>query len=214
MSVVAAKASTFDAHTDNPTVVACAWGLFYLIAVIAADRSPENVMDYFTLFGLPARYQLDTQALSLRFQDLQRQYHPDKFASGSQAEQLAAVQQSATINQAWQTLRHPLMRAEYLLSLHGFDLASEQHTVRDTAFLMEQLELREELDEIEQAKDEARLESFIKRVKKMFDTRHQLMVEQLDNETWDAAADTVRKLRFLDKLRSSAEQLEEKLLDF
>ncbi|WP_033878832.1 Fe-S protein assembly co-chaperone HscB, partial [Escherichia coli] len=57
------------------------------------------------------------------------------------------------------------------------------------------------------------LESFIKRVKKMFDTRHQLMVEQLDNETWDAAADTVRKLRFLDKLRSSAEQLEEKLLD-
>lgn len=56
-------------------------------------------MDYFTLFGLPARYQLDTQALSLRFQDLQRQYHPDKFASGSQAEQLAAVQQSATINQ-------------------------------------------------------------------------------------------------------------------
>ena len=152
-------------------------------------------MDYFTLFGLPARYQLDTQALSLRFQDLQRQYHPDKFASGSQAEQLAAVQQSATINQAWQTLRHPLMRAEYLLSLHGFDLASEQHTVRDTAFLMEQLELREELDE-------------------MFDTRHQLMVEQLDNETWDAAADTVRKLRFLDKLRSSAEQLEEKLLDF
>ena len=106
------------------------------------------------------------------------------------------------------------MRAEYLLSLHGFDLASEQHTVRDTAFLMEQLELREELDEIELAKDEARLESFIKRVKKMFDTRHQLMVEQLDNETWDAAADTVRKLRFLDKLRSSAEQLEEKLLDF
>lgn len=44
------------------------------------------------------------------------------------------------------------MRAEYLLSLHGFDIRSEQHTVRDTAFLMEQLELREELDEIEQAK--------------------------------------------------------------
>ncbi len=48
----------------------------------------------------------------------------------------------------------------------------------------------------------------------MFDTRHQLMVEQLDNETWDAAADTVRKLRFLDKLRSSAEQLEEKTARF
>ncbi|HCK9313832.1 TPA: co-chaperone HscB, partial [Klebsiella pneumoniae] len=148
------------------------------------------------------------------YQDLQRQYHPDKFASAPAAEQLAAVQHSATINQAWQTLRHPLTRAEYLLSLHGFDLASEQHTVRDTAFLMEQLELREELDEIGQAKDDARLEGFIKRVKALFDTRQQLMVDQLHNESWEAAADTVRKLRFLDKLRSSAEELEEKLLDF
>ncbi|MDG1644760.1 co-chaperone HscB [Klebsiella huaxiensis] len=171
-------------------------------------------MDYFTLFGLPASYTLSLEPLAARYQDLQRQYHPDKFANGSAAEQLAAVQQSATINQAWQTLRHPLTRAEYLLSLHGFDLASEQHTVRDTAFLMEQLELREELDEIGKAQDEARLESFIKRVKVLFDTRHQLMVEQLNNEAWDVAADTVRKLRFLDKLRSSAEQLEEKLLDF
>ena len=171
-------------------------------------------MDYFSLFGLPAHYHVDTQALATRFQDLQRQNHPDKFASASEAEQLAAVQRSSTINQAWQTLRHPLPRAEYLLSLHGFDLASEQHTVRDTAFLMEQLELREELDEIEQAKDSQRLDAFMKRVSEMYNVRHQLMVEQLDSETWDAAADTVRKLRFLDKLRSSAEQLEEKLLDF
>ncbi|WP_312952130.1 co-chaperone HscB [Superficieibacter sp.] len=171
-------------------------------------------MDYFTLFGLPARYPLDKEALSARFQDLQRQFHPDKFASGSPAEQLAAVQKSATINQAWQTLRHPLSRAEYLLSLHGFDLASEQHTVRDTAFLMEQLELREELEEIGQAKDSDRLATFMTRVGKMYDARQQQMIEQFENEAWETAADTVRKLRFLDKLRSSAEQLEEKLLDF
>lgn len=171
-------------------------------------------MDYFTLFGLPAGYPLDTQALAARFQDLQRQFHPDKFASGSAAEQLAAVQKSATINQAWQTLRHPLSRAEYLLSLHGFDLASEQHTVRDTAFLMEQLELREELDEIDQAQDAGRLSAFQQRVAQMYKSRLQLMTEQLAESSWETAADTVRKLRFLDKLQSSAEQLEEKLLDF
>ena len=149
-----------------------------------------------------------------RFQDLQRQNHPDRFASASDAEQLVAVQRSANINQAWQTLRHPLTRAEYLLSLHGFDLSSEQHTVRDTAFLMEQLELREELDEIEQAKDADRLENLQKRIKTMYTQRQQQMVAELDAKTWDAAADTVRKLRFLDKLQSSAELLEEKLLDF
>ncbi|MGK9173312.1 co-chaperone HscB [Yokenella regensburgei] len=171
-------------------------------------------MDYFTLFGLPAHYHVDLPALTIRFQDLQRQYHPDNFASGTPAEQLASVQQSATINQAWQTLRHPLARAEYLLSLHGFDLGSEQHTVRDTAFLMEQLELREELDEIGTASDADRLEAFAQRVKKLYDVRHQQMVEQFSREAWDDAADTVRKLRFLDKLRSSTEQLEEKLLGF
>lgn len=171
-------------------------------------------MDYFTLFGLPACYPLDTQALAVRFQDLQRQYHPDKFASGSSAEQLAAVQQSATINQAWQTLRHPLSRAEYLLLLHGFDLANEQHTVRDTAFLMEQLELREELDEIDQAQDAGRLSAFQQRVTEMFNARLQQMVEQLAESRWDVAADTVRKLRFLDKLQSAAEQIEEKLFLF
>lgn len=147
-------------------------------------------MDYFTLFGLPARYQIDTQALSLRFQDLQRQYHPDKFANGTQAQQLAAVQQSATINQAWQTLRHPLTRAEYLLSLHGFDLASEQHTVRDTAFLMEQLTLREELDDIEQSKDDARLESFIKRVQRCL-----MLVFSKWWNSWTTPRGTRRRIR-------------------
>ena len=83
-----------------------------------------------------------------------------------------------------------------------------------SSLFLEEVPEEEELDEIEQTKDEARLERFLQRVKGMFDTRHQQMVEQLNNETWDVAADTVRKLRFLDKLRSSAEQLEEKLLDF
>jgi molecular chaperone HscB len=46
-------------------------------------------MDYFTLFGLPASYTLSLEQLAVRYQDLQRQYHPDKFAS-SAAEQLAA----------------------------------------------------------------------------------------------------------------------------
>ncbi|EIV3905498.1 TPA: co-chaperone HscB, partial [Klebsiella pneumoniae] len=54
-------------------------------------------MDYFTLFGLPASYTLSLEQLAVRYQDLQRQYHPDKFASAPAAEQLAAVQHSATI---------------------------------------------------------------------------------------------------------------------
>lgn len=172
-------------------------------------------MDYFTLFGLSPAFEIDTAQLTARFQELQRQFHPDRFALQPERERLQALQQAATINQGYQALRQPLPRAEYLLSLHGFDINNEQHTMRDTAFLMEQLALREELDAIEQAPDaEAKLQAFMQRLEAMMQQRSQQMQQELAATQWDAAADTVRKLRFLAKLRSQTEQLEEKLLDF
>lgn len=172
-------------------------------------------MDYFTLFGLSPSFEIDTAQLTARFQELQRQFHPDRFAAQPERERLQALQQAATINQGYQALRQPLPRAEYLLSLHGFDINNEQHTMRDTAFLMEQLELREELDAIEQAPDAAeKLTLFMQRLAPMIQQRSQQMQQELAAAQWDMAADTVRKLRFLAKLRSQTEQLEEKLLDF
>lgn len=171
-------------------------------------------MDYFTLFSLPPRYQIDGNLVTTRYQELQRQFHPDRFANQPERERLASLQQAATINDAYQTLKHPLKRAEYMLSLQGFDLGNEQHTMRDTAFLMEQLELREELDAIErQPNAEALLAEFNCRLALMTQTRSQQMVEQLDQQQWESAADTVRKLRFLDKLQQQVEQLEERLFD-
>ena len=111
-------------------------------------------------FGLPQSFEIDAAQLTARFQELQRQFHPDRFASQPERERLQALQQAATINQGYRALRQPLPRAEYLLSLHGFDINNEQHTMRDTAFLMEQLALREELDAIENAPDaEAKLQA-------------------------------------------------------
>lgn len=171
-------------------------------------------MDYFTLFGLAPIYAIDSEQLTLRFQDLQRQFHPDRFATCSEQEKMQALQKAATINAAYQALRHPLKRAEYMLSLHGFDINNEQHTMHDTAFLMEQLELREELDNIENSDDALDLlAKFMQNVKQMQQARSALMVTELDAMQWEKAVDTVRKLRFLDKLQQQAEQLEERLLD-
>ncbi|ELZ5938374.1 MULTISPECIES: co-chaperone HscB [Providencia] len=171
-------------------------------------------MDYFTLFGLTPSYAIDNEQLAQCFQSLQRQYHPDRFATCTEQEKMQALQQAATINAAYQALRHPLKRAEYLLLLQGIDINNEQHTMHDTAFLMEQLELREELDNIERHSEaNDLLTEFMAKVKQMQKTRALVMVEQLDREQWEQAADTVRKLRFLDKLQQQAEQLEERLLD-
>lgn len=81
---------------------------------------------------------------------------------------MQALQQAATINAAYQALRHPLKRAEYMLLLQGIDINNEQHTMHDTAFLMEQLELREELDNIEHHNNATDLlTAFMTKVKQM-----------------------------------------------
>lgn len=176
-------------------------------------------MDYFALFGLPVDYQIDASLLAPRYQELQRQFHPDRFATASESEQLQALQKTATINDAYQTLKHPLRRAEYLLSLQGIDVQNEQHTMHDTSFLIEQLELREELDQIsrqvkqDRDESEARLLEFNRRIVKMVKQRNETLVQQLAEQQWERAADSVRKLRFLDKLQQQIEQIEEQLFD-
>ncbi|WP_159566898.1 co-chaperone HscB [Budvicia diplopodorum] len=171
-------------------------------------------MDYFTLFNLPIHFVVDTLSLSVRYQELQRQFHPDRYATAPDSERLQSIQQAATINDAYQTLKDPLRRAEYLLSLKGFDVRNEQQTMHDTAFLVEQLELREELDAIERKSDTGfALAGFSQRVDKMVRQRSERLINELDDENWQTATDTVRKLRFLDKLQQQVEQLEEKLLD-
>ena len=85
--------------------------------------------------------------------------------------------------------------------------------MHDTAFLMEQLELREALDIIEQKQDSDALACFAATITKMTKTRMAEMIRQLDDEDWTAAADSVRKLRFLSKLTQQIENLEERLLD-
>ncbi|MBW5407088.1 co-chaperone HscB [Morganella morganii] len=170
-------------------------------------------MNYFSLFSLPVRYDLDTQVLAGRYQDLQRQYHPDRFAAGDAKEQAQALTMAATINEAYQSLKHPLKRAEYMLLLHDIDINNEQHTMHDTVFLMEQMELREALDIIEQKQDSDALAGFAANITKMTKTRMAEMVSQLYDEDWSAAADSVRKLRFLSKLTQQIENIEERLFD-
>jgi len=176
-------------------------------------------MNYFTLFDLPVEYQIDISTLTPRYQALQRQYHPDRFVTASASEQLAAVQQAATINDAYQVLKHPLKRAEYLLLLQGFDIQNEQHTMHDTAFLMEQFELREALDAISKkvtksaSEAETQLLKFSEHIDKMIKQRYQTLIQALADQQWQTAADNVRKLKFLEKLQQQIEQIEEQLFD-
>ncbi|QCI71749.1 MULTISPECIES: co-chaperone HscB [Vibrio] len=170
-------------------------------------------MNHFELFGLPLQFQLDGSLLSSQFRDLQRQFHPDKFATASERDRLLAVQKAAQINDAYQVLKNPVSRAEYLLVQHGEDIRGEQQTMQDPLFLMEQMELREELEDIADSSDpEDALFAFEGKVSKMYKQQLSAIQQELDSEAWLEAADRVRKLKFIAKLKNEIELVEDRLI--
>ncbi|MFZ8768723.1 co-chaperone HscB [Vibrio harveyi] len=170
-------------------------------------------MNHFELFGLPSQFQLDGSLLSSQFRELQKRFHPDNFATASERDRLMAVQKAAQINDAYQILKHPISRAEYILAENGTEIRGEQQTMQDPIFLMEQMELREELEDIADSSDpESALFDFDSKVSKMY-KQHLASVEQeLDQGLWAEAADRVRKLKFIAKLKNEIELVEDKLL--
>ncbi|EHK9546334.1 co-chaperone HscB [Vibrio alginolyticus] len=170
-------------------------------------------MNHFELFGLPSQFKLDGSLLSSQFRELQKRFHPDNFATGSERDRLMAVQKAAQINDAYQVLKNPISRAEYILAEQGVEIRGEQQTMQDPMFLMEQMELREELEEIADNSDpESVLFDFDSKVSKMY-KQHLASVEQeLDDGLWAEAADRVRKLKFIAKLKNEIELVEDKLL--
>ncbi|MDC5803937.1 co-chaperone HscB [Vibrio europaeus] len=169
-------------------------------------------MNYFELFGLPSQFNLDGSLLSSQFRELQKQFHPDKFATASERDRLMAVQKAAEINDAYQVLKNPISRAEYILSENGVEIRGEQQTMQDPMFLMEQMELREELEDISSSSDaEDALFDFEGKVSKMFKQQLTATEQDLNQTNWQQAADRVRKLKFIAKLQNEIELVEDKL---
>ena len=103
--------------------------------------------DDFELFGLLPLFAQDRTAIDARWKNLQREAHPDKFAAQGAAAQRVAMQWSVRINEAYQRLKDPLKRAAYLCELNGAPVNAENNTAMPAAFLMQQMEWREALDD-------------------------------------------------------------------
>jgi molecular chaperone HscB len=157
--------------------------------------------DFFHLFNLPIRFLIDGDTLERSFLALQVQVHPDKFAHLPEAERRHSMQWATRVNEGYQTLRNPLNRARYLLSLHGVDTQEESNTAMPADFLMQQMEWREALEEAKQARDMDALEAAEQRVQhEMRFLQQQLAVEIDETHDYAAASGIVRKLKFLEKL--------------
>ncbi len=109
--------------------------------------------NFFNLFGIPESFAVDLELIGEKYRDLQEKFHPDRFAHADEQEKLAAVQQSSYLNEAFDTLVSPIKRAAYILTLHKLDIEHVDQSELGMDLLMEQMQLREALDEL--SKDES-----------------------------------------------------------
>ena len=89
--------------------------------------------DYFMVFSLPRHLRVDTVALETAFYAQSRKLHPDRFASRPAAEQEAALAQASDLNDAYRTLKDPIARTQYLLSLEGVELEEQSKAATEAA---------------------------------------------------------------------------------
>ena len=172
--------------------------------------------NHFELFGLPVKFDVDIDDLASRYREMQRSVHPDRFASASDQDRRLSLQMTALINEAFQTLKDPVRRGRYLLSLRGVDLGDDTDTAMDPAFLMEQMELREQLDEVTQSDNPHKLlAELANRIEQRLHDSIEHFRGLLTEGTPEAdrkARNAVREMQFLEKMRQEIDNLEEELL--
>src|SRR5215469_3075887 len=145
---------------------------------------------HFDLFDLPAQYALDAQA----------QVHPDRFAAAGDAQKRIAMQWATRTNEAYRTLRDPLKRATYMLSLRGIDVGAENNTAMEPAFLMQQMEWRENIEDAAGAKNVGALEALLDELREEERVRFTKLAALLDSRSDQAAGEAVRQLMFIERV--------------
>lgn len=153
--------------------------------------------DAFGALGLPARFDLDPKAIEAAFFERSKELHPDRFATAPAAERVAALSKSRALNDAYQTLKKPVPRAEYLLAQRGVKIGDNERL--DPEFLMEILEEREALSEARAAGDLAKIEGFQKSWKGKRAAAIARLGEQFAVDDLEAIKRELILLRYIDR---------------
>jgi molecular chaperone HscB len=155
---------------------------------------------HFELFGLPPTFAVDRTKLDDAYRTVQAQVHPDRFAAAGDAQRRLAMQWATHANEAYQTLRDPLKRARYMLSLRGIDVGAENNTAMEPAFLMQQMEWRENIEDAASAKNVGALEGLLDDLRDEERVRFTKLEALLDSQSDQAASEAVRQLMFIERV--------------
>lgn len=162
--------------------------------------------NHFELFGLDTRFALDRARLDAAYRQVQSTVHPDRFASSGDTERRIAMQLATQANEAYRTLKDPIVRGRYLCELNGIDLKIETNTGMPADFLMQQMQWRERLDEVRDARDPRGLAA----LERSIDESREHLIAELstacdERRDFEGAAALVRRLHFIDRLEREIE---------
>ena len=163
--------------------------------------SGATARDYFSLFQLEPNFSLDETALERAYHALLTQFHPDRYAGKPQVEQRLAAQFCADVNSGYRILSDEVSRAEYLLKQAGVDLVAAERAGVESTFLMTQIDLRERLEELDQA-DVAGRESLTEEIQGHYRVSRDQFASGLATATYPAAARRWQEMCYLSKLLS------------
>ncbi|MGB4776198.1 MAG: Fe-S protein assembly co-chaperone HscB [Daejeonella sp.] len=135
-------------------------------------------MNYFELYHLPIKFNVDGEQVKKKFYELSKRYHPDFFVNESKEKQNEILQLSTLNNKAFQTLSNPLKRIEYILSLNNLLEEGDKYQLPQD-FLMEMMDVNETLMELE---FEANLSALIE-ITKQVDEIEKNLFEELNQLT-------------------------------
>lgn len=151
--------------------------------------------DYFELFGLPRRYDLDERELARKYLLICRNIHPDRFAAAGEEMQSFALRASAAINRAHEVLSHPHLRAEYLLESSGGKSAAQDKSV-PADLLVRVMEIREGIEEAKSERNHEALSAFQRTIEgRLSETRARIagLCARLTGDSAQAEKDELRR---------------------
>jgi molecular chaperone HscB len=170
--------------------------------------------NYFEIFSLQENFDLDLEKLTEVYKNLQSQSHPDKFSDADDATRLHALQVSSVINDAFDTLKSPLKRAAYLLTLNGINPEENNQNHLSEFLLLQQMDWRDQLDNATEEEDL----NTIERLKHEVMDEHQNCINEFHDHVnaynFIDAKPVYNKLQFIEKMLSEINRSEEKILDY
>ena len=169
-------------------------------------------VNFFELFGLKKIFRLDANTLETNYRAIQSASHPDRFVTASSTEKLQSLQTATLANEAYLTLKNPANRAKYCLALQNIDAVNELNTNMPADFLMQQMDLREAIEEAKLANNIATLQALLNEMQLASNTLQTNLIYLIDEKKdYQLATCDTRKLIFIDKVSADIHKIIESL---